>query len=180
MKRIFLVGYMGTGKTTIGRELAKALNLDFIDLDHYIQGRYQKTVSQIFEEVGEAGFREIEQKILHEVGEIENVVISAGGGTPCFHGNMEYMKQAGQTIYLKASPEVLVQRLNSCKDKRPLIRDKNEDELLIFIRDSLQKREPYYNAADIIFETEELMKKEDAGGYIKELIDIIENYESIK
>ena len=98
---------MGAGKTTAGRELAKTLNLDFIDLDHFIQGRYHKTVSELFAEYGENEFRNIERNILLEVGEFENVVISTGGGTPCFFNNMEYMNNAGQTIYLKSSPGAL-------------------------------------------------------------------------
>lgn len=180
MKRIFLIGYMGTGKTTVGGGLSKALGLDFIDLDQFIQARYQKTIGQIFEEVGEEGFREIESKILHEVGELENVVISAGGGTPCFHDNMSFMKQAGKTIYLKASPEILARRLNTCKEKRPLIKDKSEEELIVFVRESLQKREPYYADAHLIFETEELVRKEEAGIFIHKLIDFINEHEELQ
>ena len=82
MTRIFLIGYMGSGKTTLGRALAPALDLQFIDLDHYIEQRYRKTIAQLFAESGEEGFREIERRILHEVGEFENVIISTGGGTP--------------------------------------------------------------------------------------------------
>ena len=88
MVRIFLIGYMGTGKTTAGREIAKVLNLTFYDLDHYIEARFQKTISQIFEQEGEDKFREIESSMLKEVGEFENVVIATGGGTPCFFDNM--------------------------------------------------------------------------------------------
>ncbi|MFT3994584.1 MAG: shikimate kinase [Dysgonomonas sp.] len=172
MKRIFLIGYMGTGKTTAGRELAKSMGLEFVDLDHFIQARYQKTVSQLFDEVGEAEFRNIEQSILAEVGDFENVVVSTGGGTPCFFNNMEYMNQVGTTIYLKASPEALTARLNtpSCKEKRPLIKDKTEEELYAFIVESLSKREPYYSKAQIIFETEELISREDVDRYIQQLI----------
>ncbi len=177
MERIFLIGYMGTGKTTIGRELAKTLNLEFIDLDHYIQARYQKTVGQLFEEVGEAGFRDIEKRVLREVGEFENVVISAGGGTPCFFDNMDYMKLVGKTIYLKASPDALAKRLNSCKDKRPLIKDKNEQELLSFIKENLQKREVYYADAHLVFDTEELMSEDEVHRFVEKLIDILKPHE---
>lgn len=164
---------MGAGKTTAGRELAKALNLEFVDLDHFIQTRYQKTVSQLFDEVGEAEFRNIEAKVLKEVGEFENVVISTGGGTPCFFDNMDYMNQTGRTVYLKASPEALAKRLNTCKEKRPLIKDKNEEELYAFIVDTLKKREPFYTKAQIIFETQELVSREDAAGYVQQLINIL-------
>lgn len=165
---------MGSGKTTIGRELAKALNLEFIDLDHYIQARYQKTVGQLFGDVGEDGFRDIEQRMLREVGEFENVVISAGGGTPCFYDNMKYMNTVGKTIYLKTSPEVLAKRLNTCKEKRPLIKDKDERELYAFVEQSLLKREPFYSEANLIFETGEIKDKKDIHIVVTELIDIIE------
>ncbi len=161
---------MGTGKTTAGRELAKALGVEFVDIDHFIQARYLKSVSQLFEDVGEAEFRKIESNILKEVGEFEDVVISTGGGTPCFFDNIDYMNRVGTTIYLKASPEALSSRLNTCKEKRPLIRDKNEEELYAFVVESLQKREPFYSKAGIIFETEELVNREDVDKYIQQLI----------
>lgn len=173
MKRIFLIGYMGAGKTTVGRELAKALELEFLDLDHFIQARYQKTVSQLFQEVGEAEFRNIERNLLREVGEFENIIIATGGGAPCFFDNIDYMNKAGTTLYLKASPMALSTRLNTCKEKRPLIKDKNEDELHSFVKESLVKREPFYSQAQIVFETEELVCKEDADKYIKQLIAIL-------
>ena len=162
---------MGAGKTTAGRELAKKMGLDFIDLDHFIQARYQKTVGQLFQESGEEGFRNIERNILHEVGEFEDVVISAGGGTPCFFDNMEYMNTVGTTVYLKASPEALSARLNTCKDKRPLIKDKNEEELYTFVCETLNKREPFYMQATVVFEMEELISREDVHKYIEKLID---------
>lgn len=171
MKRIFLIGYMGAGKTTAGRELARVLNLEFVDLDHFIQARYQKTVNELFQEVGESEFRNIERKILQEVGDFENVVISTGGGTPCFFDNMEFMNDAGRTVYLKASPEALSARLNSCKEKRPLIKDKNEEELYTFVVESLCKREPFYSKAHTIFETEELVNREDVTRYVEQLIN---------
>ena len=105
MTRIILIGYMGAGKTTVGKALAKDLGLMFYDLDWYIESRMHKTVAQIFKESGEEGFRRIERNMLHEVAEFEDVVISCGGGTPCFFDNMEYMNSQGQTLYLQASPE---------------------------------------------------------------------------
>lgn len=164
---------MGAGKTTAGRELAKVLELEFIDIDHFIQSRYQKTVSQLFDELGENEFRNIEKKILREVGEFQNIVVSTGGGTPCFFDNMDYMNTAGTTIYLKSSPEALAKRLNTCKEKRPLIKDKNEEELYTFVVESLKKREPFYSKAKVIFETEELINREDIQTYIERLIKIL-------
>lgn len=162
---------MGAGKTTAGRELAKELDLEFIDLDHFIQARYQKTVGQIFQEMGENEFRNIERNILREVGEFEDVVVSTGGGTPCFFDNMDYMNRVGTTVYLKASPKDLALRLNLCKEKRPLIKDKDEKELYEFVVENLDKRESYYSRAKVIFEPEELINREDVNKYISQLIE---------
>ena len=147
-----MIGYMGAGKTTLGKILARSLNLEFIDLDWYIENRFHQSVSQLFATRGEEGFRKIEQNMLHEVAEFEDVVISAGGGTPCFFDNMEYMNQQGVTVYLKATPETLRTHLRMGKQKRPLIAQKNDEELDAFIRESLDKRESYYNQARLIFD----------------------------
>ena len=147
-----MIGYMGAGKTTLGKSLARHLGLEFIDLDWYIENRFHQSVSQLFATRGEEGFRKIEQNMLHEVAEFEDVVISAGGGTPCFSDNMEYMNQQGLTVYLKATPEILRTHLRMGKQKRPLIAQKNDEELDIFIRESLDKRESYYNQARLIFD----------------------------
>ena len=105
MERVFIVGYMGSGKTTVGRQLARSLSLQFIDLDAFIEGKYRKTISQLFEERGEDDFRKLERQALLEVAEFENVVISTGGGTPCFFDNMALMNRSGTTVYLQAEPE---------------------------------------------------------------------------
>lgn len=147
MKRIILIGYMGAGKTTIGKALSKRLNLMFYDLDWYIESRMHKTVAEIFASEGEEGFREIEYNMLHEVAEFENVVVSCGGGTPCFFDNMDYLNAQGATVYLKASPEVLASHLKMGKVVRPLIAGKSDEELRQFIMESLAKREPYYSHA---------------------------------
>ena len=152
MKRIILIGYMGAGKTTIGRQLAMALGLQFYDLDWYIEMRYHKKVSEIFAEEGEEHFRDLEQRMLHDVAEFEDVVISCGGGTPCFFDNMEYMNQQAETIYLKIEPEVLAMHLKMGRTVRPLILGKSEDELLQYIKDSLVVREPYYMKAKHIID----------------------------
>ena len=114
MRRIIIIGYMGSGKTTVGRALAKELGMPFYDLDWYIESRRHKTVPQLFSEVGEEGFRKIEYNMLHEVAEFEDVVISCGGGTPCFFDNIDYMNQQGDVIYLKADPST-----NTCSWARP-------------------------------------------------------------
>ncbi len=147
MIRIFLVGYMGCGKTTTGKRLAKKYGLDFVDLDYYIESRFLKTISQLFEEEGEAGFREIEQKFLREVAEFENVIISTGGGTACFFDNMDFMNRKGETVYLKATAAELAVYLCTASKDRPLIAQKSKEELLDFISGMLEKREPFYSKA---------------------------------
>lgn len=147
MIRIILIGYMGAGKTTVGKELAKALGISFYDLDWYIETRRRKTVKQIFDERGEEGFRQIEHNMLHEVAEFENVIISCGGGTPCFFDNMDYLNQQAETVYLKASPEVLYGHLKMGKGVRPLLLNKTPEEVQTFIREQLAYREQFYKKA---------------------------------
>ncbi len=147
MERILIVGYMGAGKTTLGKMLAKELGIGFYDLDWYIEERMRKTVPQLFAERGEDGFREVEHRLLHEVAEFEDVVISCGGGTPCFFDNMDYMNAQGETVYLKASPEVLYAHVNMGKKVRPLLQGKTRDEVIAFMEDHLRQREQYYEMA---------------------------------
>lgn len=142
--RIILIGYMGAGKTTLGKALSKALDIPFYDLDWYIENRMHQTIKQLFDERGEDGFRKIEHAMLHEVAEFENVIISCGGGTPCFYDNMAYMNRQGETVYLKASPEVLYAHLKMGKTVRPLLLNKTPEEVNAFIREQLRLREPYY------------------------------------
>lgn len=143
---------MGAGKTTVGKDLAKQLGVTFYDLDWYIENRMRKKVSEIFAERGEEGFRQIEHNMLHEVAEFEDVVISCGGGTPCFFDNMDYLNQQGDVVYLKAAPETLFQHLKMGKGVRPLLQGKSDEELIVFIREQLQKREKYYMKANHIVE----------------------------
>lgn len=155
------MGYMGSGKTTVGKRLAKTLSLEFIDLDTYIQNRYRKTIPRLFEEKGEEGFRQAEREALREVAEFEDVVISTGGGAPCFFDNMELMNRAGTTIYLQAEPEELADRLSASKTVRPLIAGKSREELVPFIREHLSRREDYYKSARLVYPTGRVVSKED-------------------
>ncbi len=163
MRRIIILGYMGAGKTTIGKALSKEINIPFYDLDWYIESRMRKTVKQIFDEKGEEGFRKIEHTMLHEVAEFENVIISCGGGTPCFFDNMDYMNQQGETIYLKATPEVLYGHLKMGKTVRPLLLNKTPEEVQVFIKEQLKAREPYYSKAKYTLD-----------------VNLMDNYEKIK
>ena len=163
MTRIFLIGYMGAGKTTVGKALSKELGIPFYDLDWYIESRRRKTVSQIFTEQGEEAFRKIEYNMLHEVAEFENVIISCGGGTPCFFDNIDYMNRQGQVVFLKASPQVLYKHLLMAKTERPLLKGKSPEELIDFIREQLEKRELFYSKAKYTLD-----------------VSLMDNYEKIK
>lgn len=160
MTRIFLIGYMGAGKTTLGKAFARSMGLTFIDLDWYIEERFHKTVRQIFAERSEEGFRELEKRMLHEVADFEDVVIATGGGTPCFFDNVEYMNQKGETVFLDVSQEVLFRRLKVAKQQRPLLVQKNDEELKAFIADALGKRLPHYSKAKHVFRADELEDKQ--------------------
>lgn len=161
MERIFIIGYMGSGKTTVGKRLASLLALSFVDLDAYIENKYRKTVPALFAEKGEEGFRKIENQSLLEVAEFENVLISTGGGTPCFFDNMEVMNRAGVTIYLEAHPEDLADHLLASKTVRPLIAGKSREELIPFITGHLARREFHYKKAQIIYPIDRMVTKDE-------------------
>lgn len=147
MKCITLVGYMCAGKTTVGKTLAKKLGRTFYDLDWYIEERFHRRVPQIFAEDGEANFRDLERRMLHEVAEFENIVLSCGGGTPCFFDNMAYMNSVSHTVYLKASPETLCNHIAMSRGERPLLKGKSPEELKAFVAEQLAQRAPFYEMA---------------------------------
>ena len=173
MTRILLIGYMGAGKTTLGRALAKEIGVEFIDLDQYIEEKEGLSVNEIFAQKGETAFREMERNTLREVTENIGGVIATGGGTPCFFDNMEYMKTNGKVIYLNCSRGELLERLKIYKATRPLLKDKNDDELKEFIENSLPKREPFYNKANIIIDADPLSTKEGALNSAKRVLEMI-------
>jgi Shikimate kinase len=115
-----------------------------------------KSISDLFLEKGESGFREIERQALLEVSEFDDVLIATGGGTPCFFDNVEVMNQSGVSVYLKTDPAVLFGRLRIARQSRPILKSKTDGELLSFIESNLQKRAPYYEKASIIFDANEL------------------------
>ena len=139
LNRVFLIGFMGSGKSTVGHLLARSIDWKFIDLDHYIEKTQKRTVAEIFASDGEQIFRQIEREALHQVAKFDKVIVATGGGSPCFENNMEFMNREGLTIYLELTPEVLMQRLKDAKASRPLIAGKNEAELLDFIKSKDRK-----------------------------------------
>lgn len=173
--RIILLGYMGAGKTTVGKALSKDLGMMFYDLDWYIESRMHMTVKEIFDEKGEEGFRKIESNMLHEVAEFEDVIISCGGGTPCFFDNMDYMNRQGETIYLKATPDVLYKHLKMGRTVRPLLLNKTPDEVREFVGKQLAEREKYYNKAKHVLDVklmDNFEKIKITVAEVKRLLDI--------
>lgn len=148
---IFLIGFMGSGKTTLGRPLAARLGYDFIDLDRAIEAGEGRSISEIFATDGEGCFRSLERKYLEEIiAHHKTAVISTGGGTPCFGENMALMNTHGVTVYLKIAPRMLANRLQMAKVRRPLVEGKSADELLQYIERTLEERENYYGQANVV------------------------------
>lgn len=154
--RIYLIGYMGCGKTTLGRKLAATLNLTFIDLDTFLEEKYFRTIPQIFQEEGETGFRKKEQIVLHEVSTFDDVIVATGGGAPCFFDNMEVMNNTGFCIFLDVDTDSLVSRLIHAKTERPIIKGKSLEELKLFIEEMMLKRRPFYEKARYILKGSEI------------------------
>ena len=173
MIRIFLTGYMGAGKTTLGKAFARKLNLPFVDLDWYMEERFHKTVGELFVERGEAGFRELEKNMLHEVGAFEDVVISTGGGAPCFFDNMDFMNRNGKTVFLNVHPDVLFRRVRVAKQQRPILQGKQDDELKEFIIRALEKRTPFYSQAQYVFNADELEDRSQIEKSVEKLRDLL-------
>jgi shikimate kinase len=149
-KRVYLVGFMGAGKTTFGKMLASRLGYTFLDLDIAFEEKYKTTVDLFFKKYGEEVFRKLEYELLLSTFELEDHVISTGGGTPCFFDSMEQINKHGVSVYLKMPPKALYDRLVHAKKLRPLVAKKSDSELLEFIEQKLAEREPYYSKADYI------------------------------
>ena len=172
--RIFLVGFMGSGKSYTGKRLAKLLNFDFIDLDNYIETKTQSTITEIFTIYGEDKFRKIEQNTLHSIVKEQEaaIIVSCGGGTPCFFDNMQWMNQHGITIYLDTPVSVLMQRLKPGIINRPLLRNKSDVALEAFIATKLESRDTFYNCSMITIHQYEFHF--DAAGIIsRHFLDIV-------
>ncbi|MBQ3187398.1 MAG: shikimate kinase [Alistipes sp.] len=169
MKPLFLVGYMGCGKSTIGRKLARALHRSFVDTDQRVEEQEGAAVFDIFRYEGEERFREIEREVLERViGEGEASVVSTGGGLPAWRDNMERMNEVGRTVYLKRSAENIASRLSPYgRQKRPRLRGLNDEELVLFMREDMARRDPYYSRASQVVACEGKSDEE----IIREIID---------
>lgn len=154
--RLFLIGFMGSGKSTMGRALASQLDLTFIDLDSFLEEKYFKTIPQIFAEEGEDGFRKKERKVLEEVCLFDDVIVATGGGAPCFFDNMDLMNNSGYCIFLDVQVSSLVNRLLHARVERPLIKGKTAEELEAFIGLTMEKRRPFYEKAKYILRGSEI------------------------
>ena len=158
MKPVFLIGYMGCGKTTLGEVLARQMDLRFIDLDEYIEAQQGMSVVEIFDELGEGRFRELEREALTDVAAMTDVIVGCGGGTPCHGDNMALMNEAGITIWLTTSPERITARLllSEEKSKRPKIVHLPDDAVLSLVETELAERSPYYGQSQMQFDSTDI------------------------
>ncbi|MBR5983754.1 MAG: AAA family ATPase [Bacteroidales bacterium] len=158
--RIFLVGFMGAGKSVIGRLLSKSLDISFYDLDSEIETKYRTSVSSIFAKYDEACFRKLETNVLQSFADNDDFVMSCGGGTPCFNGNMELINSLGITVYLKLPPDVLATRIYNSVKTRPLTAEKSQEELAEYVEKTLCNRESFYSMAKITIDCTNVDKDE--------------------
>ncbi|MBR5812376.1 MAG: shikimate kinase [Alistipes sp.] len=169
-KKLFLVGYMGCGKSTLGRRLSKVTNFRFVDMDSEIEQREGASVSDIFKFAGEEYFRKAERVLIEELAEAEDdMIISTGGGAPTWADNMEYMNRMGECVYLRRTAQQIASRLSpNGRQKRPKLRGLNDEELVAFMTQNMAEREPFYSQAEHIIDCAE---RSDA-----EIINIILEY----
>ena len=147
---IYLVGYMASGKSKLGKELSGLTGLSFVDLDKVFEERYRIGIVDFFDKYGDLAFRQIEHKLLLETAALDNTIIATGGGTPCSEENIRFIKSHGISIYIRMNAADLAARLKRVKRKRPLLKDVPMENLEQFIRNQLEEREPYYLKADHI------------------------------
>lgn len=163
--RLFLLGFMGCGKSYSGQLLADLFEVPFIDLDIYIEKKMGRTIRDIFENEGETYFRQIEKESLQEMLDKERTVIAVGGGTPCFFDNMEWMNKNGLTVFLETPVSILANRLIANMEHRPLLKDFSKKDLESFINKKLEERNPFYHQAQILYEQKE--EGQDVAGDLK-------------
>ena len=151
-KNIYFLGFMGSGKSYLGKQLAQKLNWSFLDMDAFLEEEEKKSISHIFAQSGESHFRKLERHYLHRTAHFQQTIIATGGGAPCFFDNMDWMNKHGLTIYLKTPVSILAERLKTETNHRPLLAGKNREELEAFIEKKLTTRNPFYEKAQCIFE----------------------------
>jgi len=151
---IFLLGFMASGKSKLGKRLANNLGLEFLDLDQSIEKEEGSSISEIFNTKGEDYFRRREARKLRQIETNQSMVIALGGGTPCFHDNIKFIQETGTSIYLKLDENRIISRLKDNRSQRPLLADLNQEDLASYVNDELLKRETYYQQADIILDKE--------------------------
>lgn len=150
---VFLIGFMGAGKTTLGRKLAPKLQCTFEDVDHLLESREGMAIKDIIAAHGEPYFRQKEAETLRSI-DLDNKIISTGGGTPCFYDNMAWMNAHGITLYLNVSEKVIYSRLKTVdREQRPLLRGLDDEQLRVFIKEKLNERKPYYEQAQLSLDT---------------------------
>jgi shikimate kinase len=153
--RIFLIGFMGSGKTHWAKQLASQLKIPFFDLDSVIEEKEQRTIAQLFADRGEEAFRMKEKETLEQlIDEYPSMVLSTGGGTPCFFNNIERMKKYGVVVWLNTHVEILLSRLMKEKETRPLIKNLSDDDMRAYIIRKLNERRMYYEQADVVIDNE--------------------------
>ncbi|GAB4324507.1 MAG: shikimate kinase [Bacteroidales bacterium] len=149
--RVFLTGFMGSGKSSLGKRVARLLNLKFIDLDKLIEERCRTSIPLLFDRYGEEVFRMMEQRYLHEIVS-DHCLIAVGGGTPCFFDNMEFMKRNGLVVWLNPPKDELVKRLSETKKNRPLLQGKDVDAIRKAVEEKLNERIQYYSQAHLVID----------------------------
>jgi len=153
--KIFLIGFMGTGKSYWGRQLSEKLGMRFFDLDEEVCNHAGKSIRKIFEDEGEEQFRLQEKEVLHIITEShDSFILACGGGTPCYFNNIDYLKESGITVWFNTQQDVLFKRLLAEKEIRPLIHNLTDEQLLAFIARKMADRRIYYEQADIHIEGE--------------------------
>ncbi|MEM9887915.1 MAG: shikimate kinase [Bacteroidota bacterium] len=168
---LFIIGFMGSGKSYLGKRIAPKLAYDFLDLDDYIEERTGRSISEIFIEDGEVAFRQIESDCLKSLESQSQLVLATGGGTPCFFDNIHWMNQKGTTVFLDVITPILVQRLSSETEQRPLLAGRSAEELSTFITQKVAERRPFYEKAQHILKQEEV--EMDMVGRFLEMITTI-------
>ncbi len=152
--KVYLIGFMGSGKTHIGQQLAQLLDYLFVDTDVLIENTEGSSIPELFKNKGEEAFRKLESERLRGLSKWDNIIVATGGGAPCFHDNMEYINNSGITVYLKTKPQLLLERLQAETAHRPVLSGRKGAELLAFIETKVAEREAFYGQADIIIHQE--------------------------